>query len=88
LVAPERAITGDFIGLCGGIVNRPDLGPAPAIVAEGAFRKDVINVENFYIDEMSNADATVFKEITAVSFGAVDHHLIGRQAQMVTEGLP
>lgn len=88
LVAPERASTGDFIGLCGGIVNRPDLGHAPAILSEVAFRKGLINIENFYIDEMSNADSAVFKEITAVPFGGFDHHLIARRAQMVAEGRP
>jgi hypothetical protein len=88
LIAPERANTGDFIGVSGGIVHRPDLGHAPVILSEVAFRKGVINLENFYIDEMSNADAAVFKEITAVPFGGFDHHLIARQAQMVAEGRP
>ena len=88
LIAPERANTGDFIGVFGGINYRPDLGYAPEILIEVAYRKGVINLENFYIDEMSNADAAVFKEITAVPFGGFDHHLIVRQAQMVAEGRP
>lgn len=88
LSAPDRANTGDFIGVFGGITHRPDLGFAPGKVAEVAFRKGVTNVENSFIDEMSNADAAVFKEITAVPFGGFDHHLIVRQAQMVTERRP
>ncbi len=86
LIAPERANTGDFIGVFGGITHRP--GCVPVILSEVAYRKGVINLENFFIDEMSNADAAVFKEITAVPFGGFDHHLIARQAQMVAEGRP
>jgi len=88
LVAPERASIGDIIGVFGGITNQPDSAFAKKIHCEVAYRKGVIGTENAFIDEMSDADAAVFKEITAVPFCGIDHHLIVRQAKMVEPGQP
>lgn len=88
LVAPERANTGDFIGVFGGICHRPDLGLAPEVRIEVAYKKGVLEPENYFIDEMSDTDAAVFQEITAVPFCGFDQHRIVRQANMVEEGQP
>ncbi len=88
LVAPERAETGDFVGVFGGICHRPDLGFAPETHIEMAYKKGALQTENHFIDEMSDADAAAFKEITAVPFCGFDHHRIVRQAKMVVQGQP
>ncbi len=88
LVAPERASIGDIIGVFGGITNQPDAAFAKKLHCEVAYRKGVLEPENAFIDEMSDADAAVFKEITAVPFCGIDHHLIVRQAKMVEPGQP
>ncbi len=88
LVAPERASRGDFIGVFGGISYRPDLGLKAEIHTEVAWKKGVLEPENLFIDEMSDADAEIFQRITAVPFGGFDHHRIVRQAKMVEKGQP
>lgn len=88
LVAPERASIGDIIGVFGGITNQPDSAFTKKIFCEVAYRKGVLEPENAFIDEMSDADAAVFKEITAVPFCGIDHHLIVRQAKMVEPEQP
>lgn len=88
LIAPERANLGDFIGVFGSILHRCDLGLSPTLASEVAFRRGVTDLENFFIDEMSSADAATFEEITAVRYGGFNHHRIVRQAQMVAEGQP
>lgn len=88
LVAPERAGIGDIIGVFGGITNQPESAFANNTHCEVAYRKGVHEPEIAFIDEMSDADAEVFREITAVPFCGIDHHLIVRQAKMVEAGQP
>lgn len=88
LIAPERARRGDFIGVFGGVCYRPDFGLKEATHIEVAFKKGVLKPENLFIDEMSAADAKVFRKITAVPFGGFDHHRIVRQANMVEKTQP
>lgn len=88
LVAPERASIGDFIGVFGGIINQSASASTKQVFCEVAYRKGVLEPENAFIDEMSDADAAVFEEITAVPFCGIDHHLIVRQARMVEPGEP
>tara|TARA_Y100000815_G_scaffold272440_2_gene301374 strand:+ start:618 stop:1262 length:645 start_codon:yes stop_codon:yes gene_type:complete len=88
LVAPEHASIGDIIGVFGGITNQPDSACTKQIFCEVAYRKGVLEPENAFIDEMSDADAAVFKEITAVPFCGIDHDRIVRQARMDEPGQP
>lgn len=88
LVAPEQARLGDFIGIFGGINFRPDLGREPEMYTEVAFKRGVLGTENYFLDELSDADAARFTEITAVPYVGMDHHRIVRQASMVQEAQP
>lgn len=88
LVAPGQASLGDFIGVFGGITYRPDLGLEPQTIIEVVYKQGLLGAENRFIDELSDADAATFKQVTAIPFGGVDHHTIVRQAKMVEEKGP
>lgn len=88
LVPHGSAMIGDFIGVFGGIYYDPDRTPAPETHIEVAYKKGVLEPENFFVDEMSDVDAATFREIVAIPFGGLDHDLIVRQGKMVEEDEP
>lgn len=88
LIAPERANIGDFIGVFGGITHRRAPTFKKKTHIEVAYTRGLIEPENAFIDEMSDADAAAFKEIAALPFGGLDHHRIVRQVRMVEDGQP